>query len=145
MHLTLFSPLNEDKIVIESILNSRRVDNKKRCTLDQSTATLHARYSLANARAVTVNIRRLYSQSDLCDLVDRLLEVGLQLPGRLLSLRHSVSETLLDSVRLFTKILAGVGESASDDSSQSDAGLSLLLCQPENIFLKTTAYHQVGE
>ena len=106
MHLTLFSPLNEDKIVIESILNSRRVDNKKRCTLDQSTATLHARYSLANARAVTVNIRRLYSQSDLCDLVDRLLEVGLKLPGSLLRLSHAVREALLHPVRLLPQVLA---------------------------------------
>jgi len=67
---------------------------------------------------------------DLCDLVDGLLEVGLELPGGLLRLGHAVGEALLHAVRLLPQVLAGVGEGAADDASQPDTRLALLLRQP---------------
>ena len=65
---------------------------------------------------MNVNIRTLYSQPDLCDLVDGLLEVGLELPGGLLRLGHAVGEALLHSVRLLPQVLAaGAGHESCHD------------------------------
>ena len=64
------------------------------------------------------------------NLVDCLLQVGLQLPGGLLALCHPVCEALLDPVRLLPQVLAGVGQRAPYNAAKSDAGLSLLLGQP---------------
>ena len=64
------------------------------------------------------------------NLVHCLLQVGLQLPRGLLALGDPVSEALLDPVRLLPQVLAGVGQSAPDNATQTNAGLSLLLGQP---------------
>ena len=55
------------------------------------------------------------------NLVHCLLQVSLQLPGGLLALSDPVSEALLDPVRLLPQVLAGVGQSASYDATQTNA------------------------
>ena len=54
------------------------------------------------------------------NLIHRLLQVGLQLPGGLLALGDPVSEALLDSVRLLPQVLAGVRQSAPYDAAQTN-------------------------
>lgn len=73
---------------------------------------------LDTALAIYVNICTLYSEPDLCDLVDCLLEVGLELPGGLLRLGHAVGEALLHAVRLLPQVLAaGAGHESCHDMS----------------------------
>jgi hypothetical protein len=60
------------------------------------------------------------------NLVHRLLQVGLELPGGLLGLSHPVRDGLGRPVRLLPHILAGVGQRAPDHSAQSDTRLALL-------------------